>query len=211
MRKPVVLILLCIVMALVYSCGSKRSASRRQEQAMPSSTVAAIVREAERWIGTPYRYGWSQRRKGTDCSGMVMVIYQEKAGVRLPRNSAGQQQFCQPLQRSELQPGDLVFFSPSTRRRRVSHVGIYIGNDRFIHASASRGVMISELSQRYFDTHFHSAGRVRQLATETVASPSAASLDTTIAEHARRQTVERAQVLLDSIIEAYTDSVANMR
>lgn len=211
MRKPVVLILLCIVMALVYSCGSKRSASRRQEQAMPSSTVAAIVREAERWIGTPYRYGWSQRRKGTDCSGMIMVIYQEKAGVRLPRNSAGQQQFCQPLQRSELQPGDLVFFSPSTRRRRVSHVGIYIGNDRFIHASASRGVMISELSQRYFDTHFHSAGRVRQLATETVASPSAASLDTTIAEHARRQTVERAQVLLDSIIEAYTDSVANMR
>ncbi len=211
MRKPVVLILLCIVMALVYSCGSKRSASRRQEQAMPSSTAAAIIREAERWIGTPYRYGWSQRRKGTDCSGMVMVIYQEKAGVRLPRNSAGQQQFCQPLQRSELQPGDLVFFSPSTRRRRVSHVGIYIGNDRFIHASASRGVMVSELSQRYFDTHFHSAGRVRQLATEKVASPSAASLDTTIAEHAHRQTIERAQVLLDSIIEAYTDSVANMR
>lgn len=170
MKKLLFVIVLGIVLcAVAPSCGSKRHASRpsRPSERVESVKLRSsddIVAEAKRWLGTPYRYGGKERRRGTDCSGMVMTIYLDKAGLKLPRNSARQQEFCRRIDRDRLAPGDLVFFRSSRRGGKVSHVGIYTGNGEFIHASSSRGVMVSRLDQEYFASHFHSAGRVLEVA-----------------------------------------------
>lgn len=119
----------------------------------------ALVRSARQWIGTPYVYG-GHSKSGTDCSGMIMVIYDEVAGLSLPRNSAAQRDYCVSVSRRQLEPGDLVFFTTSKRGGKVNHVGMYIGNGRIIHASSSRGVIESSLDEKYYATHYHSSGRV---------------------------------------------------
>ncbi len=120
----------------------------------------ALVAEAERWLGTPYKYGGSERGKGTDCSGMTMEIYRKVLGVKIPRNSAEQQRFCTPMKREKLEAGDLVFFSTGKGRGRVGHVGLYVSDGVFVHASSSRGVIASNLDEAYYRTHYHSSGRV---------------------------------------------------
>lgn len=119
----------------------------------------ALVSTARTWLGTPYRYG-GQTKKGTDCSGMLMVIYKDVANLSLPRNSAEQRNYCLDINRRSLQPGDLVFFSSSTRGGKVSHVGMYVGGGKIIHASSSRGVIESSLDEKYYKNHYHSSGRV---------------------------------------------------
>ena len=89
-----------------------------------------------------------------------MNVYNRALGIKLPRNSAKQQEFCTGVSRNELSPGDLVFFSNNSGR--INHVGMYIGAGNMIHASSSRGVIISSLSEKYFMDRFHSAGRVDQ-------------------------------------------------
>lgn len=118
-----------------------------------------LVRTARTWIGTPYRYG-GQSKSGTDCSGMLMVIYKDVADVSLPRNSAEQRDYCFDIDQYSLQPGDLVFFTTSTQGGKVSHVGMYVGGGKIIHASTSRGVIESSLEENYYKTHYHSSGRV---------------------------------------------------
>lgn len=124
--------------------------------------VYNIIQEASDWIGSPYLYA-GQDRDGTDCSGMIMIIYKEIGDISLPRNSAKQQEYCHLIERQELMPGDLVFFATGKDPQRVSHVGLYIGDNDFIHASSSRGVIVSNLSQNYYNTRFHSAGRIEKL------------------------------------------------
>ena len=118
-----------------------------------------LVKEARKWLGTKYKYA-GETRRGTDCSGMVMSIYRDVAGIKLPRSSREQQVFCQNVKVADLTPGDLIFFSGTSHGRKVSHVGMYIGNGDFIHASSSKGVIVSNLNQKYYSNHFHSAGRV---------------------------------------------------
>ena len=120
---------------------------------------SALVRSARQWIGTPYVYG-GRSKSGTDCSGMIMVIYSDVAGLTLPRNSAAQRDYCVSVSRRQLEPGDLVFFTTSKRGGKVNHVGMYVGNGRIIHASSSRGVIESSLDEKYYATHYHSSGRV---------------------------------------------------
>ena len=130
-----------------------------------SSLADKIEAEALAWLGTPYRYG-GQDRNGTDCSGMVMCIYDKVADTALPRNSAEQQRFCTPIDRNELSKGDLVFFCTGRQKDRVSHVGIYLADGRFVHASTSKGVVVSTLDQDYYIRTFHSAGRVLEILAE---------------------------------------------
>ncbi len=125
--------------------------------------ASRLEKEARTWIGTKYKYG-GETKRGTDCSGMVMSVFRDVAKIKLPRSSAEQQKFCKPVKKDNIAPGDLVFFS-SSKKGRVTHVGLYIGNGDFIHASSSKGVMISNLSQDYYVRHFHSAGRVPSLKT----------------------------------------------
>lgn len=119
-----------------------------------------LYKELKRWLGTPYAYAQHTCGEGTDCSGMVMEVYLKVYGIKLHRNSAKMlEQNCQPIDLDDLREGDLVFFITSSDGH-VSHVGIYLKEDKFVHASSSRGVVVDDLRQNYFATHFHTAARV---------------------------------------------------
>lgn len=100
-------------------------------------------------LDTGYRFGGRNPEAGLDCSGMVAWIVENISGKRLPHNAAQIAARTRPIALAELQPGDLVFFN--TRQRRHSHMGIYIGDGRFVHAPSSRGaVRVERLDNRYF-------------------------------------------------------------
>ena len=111
-------------------------------------------------VGSPYRLGGTSPETGLDCSGFVGHVFRQAAGVVLPRDSRAISEVAQPLAQAELQPGDLVFFN--TLNRAFSHVGIYLGDGRFVHAASSRtgSVMVSRLSDRYWRQRFDGARRV---------------------------------------------------
>lgn len=120
--------------------------------------IRALVEEAARWIGVPYRYAGNDK-EGVDCSGLTSQVFLKTLNVKMPRNSAEQQRWCKGISRENLQPGDLVFFATGSNRERVSHVGIYVGNGDIIHASSSRGVIVSNLDEKYYTVRYHSSGR----------------------------------------------------
>lgn len=111
-------------------------------------------------VGSPYRLGGDAPGTGLDCSGFVEHVFRQTLGIRLPHDSLAISEATQPLTQDELQPGDLVFFN--TLNRAFSHVGIYLGEDRFVHATSSRTgtVMVSRLSDRYWREHYDGARRV---------------------------------------------------
>ena len=110
-------------------------------------------------IGVDYRYGGETPEGGLDCSGLVRHVFQQVTGVTLPRTSKELARIGAPIARDDLEAGDLVFFD--TRRFAFSHVGIYLGDGRFIHAP-SRGseVEIAELTNSYWRKHFNGARRL---------------------------------------------------
>ena len=111
-------------------------------------------------IGSPYRLGGMTPETGLDCSGFVGHVFKQVTGIVLPHRSLDISEVAQPLEPGELMPGDLVFFN--TLNRAFSHVGIYLGENRFVHASSSRTnkVMVSSLNDRYWRTRFDGARRV---------------------------------------------------
>ena len=111
------------------------------------------------WIGIPYRYGRSDR-KGTDCSGFVVNILHPLCGEKLPRSALGLSQIIQPKHISELREGDLVFFNYYGRTN--SHVGIYLQNGWFVHASSVRGVTLNNLYSSYYTQHFSKGGPLKR-------------------------------------------------
>jgi cell wall-associated NlpC family hydrolase len=123
-----------------------------------NSTVGnRIVTQARKWLGVRYRFGASSR-SSTDCSGYTMQVMRS-VGISIPRTSAAQARAGRPVSRGQLQPGDLVFFR--TRGNRISHVGIYVGKNRFIHASSgSRQVRESGLGEAYYSKRYVTARRV---------------------------------------------------
>ena len=117
-----------------------------------------IVNTAGRFIGTPYRWGGQSIKKGFDCSGLTMTVYRLN-GLDLPRNSRAQFRAGKPIARSALQAGDLVFFA-TDGRKRVSHVGIYCGDGRFIHAPGKgKKIRFSNLSNNYYSRRYMGARR----------------------------------------------------
>ncbi len=108
------------------------------------------------WIGTPYRFGGSSR-KGIDCSAFTKELYSDVFNMDIQRNSRDIFSMVSPVKRDELKEGDLVFFK--IHSRRISHVGIYLGNNRFAHAS-SRGVAINSLDDAYYNRYFYRGGRM---------------------------------------------------
>ena len=121
----------------------------------------ALYAELRSWLGTPYQYAASEKGKGTDCSGMVMEVYREVYHKKLERNSAMMfEKNCTKIDRDQLREGDLVFFITG-KSGRISHVGIYLKEGKFVHASSSRGVVVSDLSENYWDKHYTTSGRVR--------------------------------------------------
>ena len=140
---------------------SSRSARASAGSAVSSERMAMVssaLREAGRpWLGTPYRWG-GETRRGIDCSAFVRAFMRDNLGVELPRATAGQQFEGVSVRKDDLIPGDLVFF----RRHSVRHVGVYLGAGEFIHASSSRGVTVSNLSEGYYESAYWMARRVLQ-------------------------------------------------
>lgn len=110
-------------------------------------------------LGINYKYGSDSPERGFDCSGLVSHVFQEVAGIVLPRNAQGMSKVGQKVDKSDLQPGDLVFFN--TRRKDFSHVGIYIGEARFVHAPSRGGeVEIMDMRGGYWQKRYNGARRV---------------------------------------------------
>ena len=111
----------------------------------------------EEWYGTPYRYGGSSK-KGVDCSAFVNFFMSAVYGLAIPRNSKEQYNASKRIKKKQLEEGDLVFFNT---RGGISHVGVYIANNKFVHASTSSGVIISDMDDDYFARRYVASGRVR--------------------------------------------------
>ena len=108
------------------------------------------------WLGTPYRLGGSSK-KGIDCSKFSLALYENVFNTTIGYNSRNQYANVTPIRKNDLQPGDLVFFK--IRSRHITHVGVYLGDDKFAHASSSKGVMVSNLNEAYWKRYYYNGGR----------------------------------------------------
>lgn len=163
---PIIFLLL-----IASSCKSKKTTSSKKRQshtvkvntsAKPSAEAETIVKYAKTFDGTRYKYGGTTK-KGMDCSGLIFTSY-KKYDVNLPRTTAGLRSTGDWIDLKNVNVGDLLFFATKKNSRKVNHVGIVTsvrtGNVDFIHASSSRGVMVSSLAEKYWYFSFVQARRV---------------------------------------------------
>ena len=148
-----------LALVLLASCSSApRYRKGSADTGGGSGDRQEIIHFAKSYLGTPYRYGGATR-SGVDCSGLVTAVYRE-FNIRLPRTSMDQSQAGDGVKKSNLKPADLVFFKTSGSGT-ISHVGIYIGDGKFIHASTSaRKVRVDRLNDDYFKRRYRGARRV---------------------------------------------------
>lgn len=140
-----------------------------------TNRASELVVAAMGALGVPYRRGGNTFDSGFDCSGFVKAMYQQTLGLILPRKASQQAAATQTIDRAELQPGDLVFFN--TLHRAFSHVGIYVGDYKFIHSPRpGAAVRIEDMRVNYWNRRFDGARRVlRETATDTPAPASDAA------------------------------------
>jgi len=160
--------LIIVLTASLSSCGTKAPALNYQALAHASVKLNVKVDfkdnhdlyiESANWIGVPYRYGGTTKR-GVDCSGLAINIYKSVFDKRLKRSTTEQLRQTSKVSRGKLKEGDLVFFSSSKSKKQVGHVGIYLKDGKFIHASTSKGVIVSKLNEPYYKKHWMRGGRI---------------------------------------------------
>ncbi len=129
-----------------------------------------LVLSAIALLGVPYKFGGSDPAVGLDCSGLVQFAARQALGLHLPRHSEAMSRSGMAVERSRLQPGDLVFFN--TRGRPFSHVGVYMGEGQFVHAPAKRGqVRIENLREPFWRARFNGARRLQASPDDPAATP----------------------------------------
>ncbi len=149
MHRRILPIFIIFQLVLV-SCGSsKKTASN-------ISNKTKIESHFRYFKGTPYKYGGTDK-SGIDCSGFTKAVYKNAFKIELPRTTAAMAKLGRKVSRKKLKPGDLVFFRPS---RRYRHVGIYIGENSFVHSSTSKGVIRSRLDNAYWKKKYRFAKRL---------------------------------------------------
>ncbi len=171
MKRYLPIVLLSLAALLVTSCASRRqlpsgtasreALSRQFGVKVDKNDNLQLYTYLAGWLGVPYRYGGSSG-SGVDCSGLVLNAYQQVYSKKLYR-SASEMLYgnCRKISRSNLREGDLVFFRVGKgRKQTVNHVGIYLKENRFIHASTSSGVIVSNLDEPYYRQTWAAAGRV---------------------------------------------------
>jgi cell wall-associated NlpC family hydrolase len=138
----------------------------RQAREEVGGKASELVMSAMGFMGVPYRYGGSSAETGFDCSGLVRAVFEQSVGKILPRRADQQAEVTETIDRSELKPGDLVFFN--TMKRAFSHVGIYLGDGKFIHAPRAGGnVRVEDMRVAYWQARFNGARRVTLPADST--------------------------------------------
>lgn len=152
--------LLYLIIFLLHGCGSVGTVTPPEQPApVPRSVRSEALLQALLAIGIDYRYGGKSPATGFDCSGLVSHVYQEALGIRLPPTAAAQSRVGVPVSLAELQAGDLVFYD--TLRRPYSHVGIYLGEGKFVHAPRTGAqVRIESLRSSYWTQRFNGARRI---------------------------------------------------
>ncbi|MCR5313055.1 MAG: C40 family peptidase [Bacteroidaceae bacterium] len=153
------------------SADSSKSKTSRADMSQASSKLgisitasdnSKLMTESASWVGVRYRAGGADR-KGVDCSGLVYAIYTRVYGNHISRCSSADlfSKYCSKISRSSLKQGDLVFFTTDNSGRRIGHSGIFLKGDKFIHASSSKGVIVSSLNDAYWNKHWYAGGRVK--------------------------------------------------
>lgn len=146
--------LVLLLLAALVQTGCASTAPHGGDQ--PGDAETALRSEVRTWVGTPHRMGGTTRR-GADCSGFVQAVMRDALGVDVPRTTELQLDAGRSVRRKSLEAGDLVFFQ---NPNKSYHVGIYLSDGEFAHASSSRGVMLSTLDERYWRQHYIGARRV---------------------------------------------------
>jgi lipoprotein Spr len=116
-----------------------------------------LYESAYSWMGTPYRWAGTTR-KGVDCAALVRNVYKEAYGMKLSGNAISFANIVEPVQKEDLQEGDLIFWAIGSKS--ITHVGIYLRDGYFVHATTGYGVRIDHLSAAYYTRWYHSAGRL---------------------------------------------------
>jgi cell wall-associated NlpC family hydrolase len=119
----------------------------------------SLINNAMQLIGVRYRWGGNTPQSGLDCSGFVRYVFNDTFGFLLPRKSAQMSQVGLEIRKDELRPGDLVFFN--TMRHAFSHVGIYVGDNKFIHApSRGKSIRVDDMTKAYWEKRYNGARRM---------------------------------------------------
>jgi len=169
--RLIIFILLLVFAATTSVCDAEEPANDKSpsllEQA--SNTVQEVLMSALALTGTPYKFGGTSPETGFDCSGFVSYVFKQAANFTLPHGARAISQIGQNIPVDQLQPGDLVFFN--TLKSTFSHVGIYIGDNRFVHApSAGGGVSVVNMKEEYWAKRFTGARRLDQATQPKVSS-----------------------------------------
>ncbi len=147
---------------LLTGCGGNQEIRKSYEYIQPvnlsssSSVKRRLYSQYKKWKDVKYKLGGLSKR-GIDCSGFVYITYKDRFGIKLPRTTALQSRTGSRVSKSRLRAGDLVFFRTSSK---VRHVGIYLEDGNFMHASTSRGVMISSLRNTYWSKKYWKSVRI---------------------------------------------------
>lgn len=173
-KQAILFVLLAI---LVSSCKTRQQsalyhpkevAQLSQKLGIPLSNInkeddynMPLYAEVSLWLGVPYRYGGLSKR-GLDCSGFTYLVYQKVYNLKIPRSTSELADMkMKKVSKSNLKTGDLVFFATTGNKKKISHVGIFLKDGFFIHASTSRGVVVDHLDSGYYNQAWKKGGRVR--------------------------------------------------
>lgn len=164
-------LLFCICMiTLLTGCGTSKNRVIRKAISNAEQKLGIDINrkdyfplylEVADWLGTPYRYG-GNTKMGTDCSGFTSSIVKTAYGKKIERTTHGQlKKSVRRVRKASLQEGDLVFFTSKSSGDNAAHVGIYLKESKFAHASSSRGVIISDLDENYWNINWLCGGRIK--------------------------------------------------
>ena len=161
------ILLSCLLFASGACIAGKLTDSAKLEETLPASAqentsdrASELIMHALSLVGVKYKFGGRSPESGLDCSGFVSYVFRNTAGLALPHNAYAISLAGSKISPDKLKPGDLVFFK--TLHKTFSHVGIYLGENRFVHATSSKtgNVMISDMSDSYWSKRFNGARRV---------------------------------------------------